>query len=143
MQCEFGPVVTFPLQHQVEQGVILVLDHPFHSECRHANVDKDDRLCPVCQQEWGLAGRDTFGSPISPKHFGEYLRPFAFSFAQNFAQVDEESEVADFGLAVILRIPGRGESMCDFVLVTETHHFPAGEVRSVVGDNDMGEPKAA
>ena len=46
-------------------------------------------------------------------------------------------------MAIALRIIGREESMCDFVLVAETRHLLAGEVRSVVGDNSMGEPEAA
>jgi len=33
--------------------------------------------------------------------------------------------------------------MWDFVLVTKTHHFLAGEVRSIVRDNGVGELKAA
>ena len=33
--------------------------------------------------------------------------------------------------------------MCDFVLVTETRHFLADEVHSVIGNNGVGEPKAA
>ena len=33
--------------------------------------------------------------------------------------------------------------MCDFVLVTETHHLVAGEVCSIVINNGVGKPKVA
>ena len=33
--------------------------------------------------------------------------------------------------------------MCDFILATEIHHLSAGEVRSIVRNNVVGEPKVA
>ena len=89
----------------MEQGAILVLDYPFYLDCRHADVDRDDRLRPICQREWGLSGRDMFGGPVSLEHSEEFLYPFAFS-SQNFAHVVEDSMIADFGLAIDLRIVG-------------------------------------
>ena len=47
--------------------------------------------------------------------------------------------VVDFGLVVTLRIVERGESMRDFVLITETLHLLAGEVCFIVRDNGIGE----
>ena len=88
----------------MEQGVILVLDHPFYLECQHVDVDRDDRFRFVYQWEHGFSGQDTFGGPVSPEHSGEFLCPFAFSFAQNFAQVVQDGAVADFGLVIALRL---------------------------------------
>ena len=39
------------IQCREELGIVLVLSHSFHSECRHVDVDWDDRLCSVCQRE--------------------------------------------------------------------------------------------
>jgi len=91
---------------------------------------------PYARENGGFVGRGTFGCPVSPEHSEEFLRIFVFSFAQNFAQVVEDSAVADFGLVVALRIIGRGESMCNFVLVTETRHLlakfvPLSEIMAV------------
>ena len=78
-----------------------------------------------------------------PRAHRGVFHTFGFSFAQNFTHVVEDSAAAYFGMVIALRIRGRGESMCDFVLVTETHHLPVGEVRSIFGDNGVGEPEAA
>jgi len=43
------------IQYQAELGVILVLIYSFNSECRHADVDWDDRLYLICQRERGFA----------------------------------------------------------------------------------------
>jgi len=39
---------------------------------------------------------------VGPEYSGEFLCPFAFSFAHNFAQVVEDGVVADFSLAIAL-----------------------------------------
>jgi len=69
------------IQHQVEQGIILVLDHPFYPECRHADVDRDDLFRSVCWQERGFSGRDSFSGPVSPKHSEKFLCPFALALS--------------------------------------------------------------
>ena len=60
-RCGFR-LVIFPPSDLPSSGVsvVLLLDHCFHSERRHADVDRDDRFCLVCQ-----ACRDTFGGPVS------------------------------------------------------------------------------
>jgi len=64
------------------------------------------RFCSVYQREQGFANRDIFSGPISPEYSGEFIFPFTFSFAQTFAQLVEDGAVADFSLAIALRIIG-------------------------------------
>ena len=81
-----------------------------------------------------------FSGPVSPEHSKKFLCPFAFGPTQNFAQVAQDGAVADFGLTFALKIIGRGESMCDFALVTETCHLLTKFVS--LSENGMRGPKA-
>ena len=119
------------------------MDHSFHSECQHADVDQDDCFCSVCQREWSFTGRDTLGGPVSLEYSREFLHPFASNFVQTFAQVVEDDVVSDFSLAIALKIIGRGESMCDHILGAETGHLLVGKVRSVIEDDGVGESEVA
>ena len=47
-----------------------------------------------------------FGGPVSPEYSGEFLRPFAFSYVHTFVHVVEDSVVANFNLAIGLKIIG-------------------------------------
>jgi len=60
------------IQRQEKLGIVLVLDHSFHSECWHADVDRDDRLCSVCQRERGFTSRDAFGCHVGPSTLGSF-----------------------------------------------------------------------
>ena len=133
-------VVAFPPTHPATDGVgrVLVLIHSFNSERRHANVDWDDCLFPVCQRERGFTGRDALGGPVGPEHSGEFLCPFAFNFIQTFALAVEDGAVAYLSLTIALRIVRRGESMGNLVLGAEATYLFAGKIRSVVGDGVGG-----
>ena len=82
--------------------------------------------------------RDTLGGPVNPEHSEEFLHPFAFSFVQAV----EDGAVADFNLAVPLRIISCVEPMGDLILGVEAGHLLAGNVHSVVGDDGLGDPEA-
>ena len=53
LQCGFGPVIAFPLSDLAPGGAVRcsVLEPPFHSKCRHADVNRDDRFRFVCQED--------------------------------------------------------------------------------------------
>ena len=92
--------------------------------------------------EQSFTDRDAFDGPVGPEHSGEFLHPIAFSFIQTFTQVVKDGAVADFSLAIALRITRCRESMGDLVLGVETGYLLAGKVCSVVGDDGVGEPEA-
>jgi len=84
---------------------------------------------------------DVFGGPVSPEYSVEFLYPFAFSYVQTFAQVDEDGVVADFSLAVALWVRRRGESMGDLVLSAEASYLLTRELHSIIRDDGVEEPK--
>ena len=84
-----------------------------------------------------------FSGPVSAEYSGEFLYSFAFSFVRTFAQIVEDDAVADFSLAITLRIIGRGELIYDLVLGTKIGHLLASKVHSIVLDDGMGKPEAA
>ena len=86
--------------------------------------------------------RNALGGSVGSEHSREFLHLFVFSFVQAFAHVVEDDVIADLSLAITLRIVSRGESMGDLILCAEAGYLFAGEVRSVAGDDGMGELEA-
>ena len=75
------------LQRQAELGVVLILIHFFHLECRYADVDWDDCFCPVYQRERGFASGDALGGPVGSEHSREFFHLFAFNFVQTLQRL--------------------------------------------------------
>ena len=135
------------IQDQAKLCIILVSINPFHAECRHVDVDRDDRFYSIYQWELGFARRDTLGGSIGSEHSGEFLGPFALCSIQAFVQAIEDGSNADLSLTIALRIIGHGESMGhgesigNLILSAEAGHLLAGKDCPVVGDNGVGKPK--
>ena len=72
------------------------------------------------------------GGSVGPEHSREFLHPFAFSFVHTFTQVVEDGAIADFSLAIILKIIRYGELMCDLVLDTEAGYLLPGKLMSEI-----------
>jgi len=129
------------IQHQAEQGIILVVDHSFHSSVSMLMLTR--MIASVLYaNENGVSPVGTFCGPVGPEHSEEFLHPFAFSFVKIFTQVVEIGKVSDLRLAIALRIIRYGESVGDLVHGTKVGYLFAGKVYSIIGDDGMKEPEA-
>jgi len=102
-------------------------------ECRHADVDRDDRFCSICQWEWRFTCRDAFGGLVGLDYLREFLGPFALCCIQAFVQIVKDGVIADLSLTITLRIVGSEEPVGDLILRIKVSYLLAGKVYLAVG----------